>query len=166
MALFESLLQALNDRDVRYVVVGGLAVVLHGHARLTADLDLVVDLAPAEARKAMDALLAAGLEPRLPVDATDFADASTRESWSRRNMRVFSLVDPGDPLHEVDVFVENPIDFGELWERAKIVTLGSEVARIASIDDLIAMKRMAGRAQDLADIEALEVIRDAGTHNG
>ena len=50
--LFEPVLEALNARDVRYVVVGGLAVVLHGHARLTADLDIAVDLSPGQAAKA------------------------------------------------------------------------------------------------------------------
>lgn len=137
-------------------------MVLHGYARLTADLDLAVDLAPAQALKAMQTLLAVGLQPRLPVDATDFADAPTRTSWRRRQMRVFSMVDPHDPLREVDVFVENPIDFTELWARSEVVSLGATVARIASIEDLITMKREAGRPQDLADIEALEVIREAG----
>jgi hypothetical protein len=44
MAVFEPLFKALNDAEVRYLVVGGLAVVLHGHPRLTANVDLVVDL--------------------------------------------------------------------------------------------------------------------------
>jgi hypothetical protein len=160
--VFESILEALNDQGVRYVIVGGLAVVLHGHARLTADLDLAVDPAPSEALKSMQALHSAGLQPRLPVDAIDFADASTRKSWGQRQMRIFSMFDPYDPLREVDVFVENPIDFNELWARSEVVSLGATVARIASIDDLITMKREAGRPQDLADIEALEVIREAG----
>jgi hypothetical protein len=156
------MLRTLNDHEVRYVVVGGLAVVLHGHARLTADLDLAVDLAPAEARKAIGALLSAGLQPRLPVDATDFADPSTREIWSRRNMRVFSMFDPDDPLREVDLFVKNPIDFAELWARASVVPLGSTHARIAAIEDLITMKREAARPVDLADIEALRIIASGG----
>ena len=46
MALFEPVFRALNDTGARYVVVGGLATVLHGYARFTADADLVVDLAP------------------------------------------------------------------------------------------------------------------------
>jgi len=45
VAIFAPVFEALNGARVRYVVVGGVAVVLHGHARLTTDLDLVVDLA-------------------------------------------------------------------------------------------------------------------------
>ena len=54
--LLEPIFDALNRADVRYVVVGGLATVLHGYARLTADVDLIVDLVPAEARKTIAAI--------------------------------------------------------------------------------------------------------------
>jgi hypothetical protein len=64
-------------------------------------------------------------------------------------------------MREVDLFVEHPIPFEALWGRAEIITLESTAVRIASIEDLVAMKRIAGRPQDLIDIEALEAIRDA-----
>ncbi|MBI2878601.1 MAG: hypothetical protein HYY19_02645, partial [Candidatus Rokubacteria bacterium] len=51
-----------------------------------------------------------------------------------------------------------PIDFDELWSRSDIIELSHTTVRIASIPDLIRLKRLAGRAQDLADIEALEII--------
>ena len=68
-------------------------------------------------------------------------------------MRVFSMWDPANPMREVDLFVEHPIDFDELWNRSEIINLSHTVARIASIPDLIRLKRLAGRPQDLADIE-------------
>lgn len=159
VALFEPIFAALNRAGVRYVVVGGVAVVLHGHPRLTADLDLAVDLAPAEARKAIDALLGLGLRPRAPVDPAGFADPATRSRWiAERGMRVFSMWDPEDPMRVVDLFVENPIDFEELWSRSEDVPLSGTTARVASIPDLIRLKRLAGRPEDALDIEALEAI--------
>ena len=67
MSLFEPIFAALENGAVRYVVVGGLATVLHGYARLTADVDLIVDQAPDEARKAIRVLAALGFIPRAPA---------------------------------------------------------------------------------------------------
>jgi hypothetical protein len=91
VALFEPVFDALERNDVRYVVVGGVAVVLRGHARLTADLDLAVDLSRDEAMKAVDTLVGLGMKP------------------AERGMQVFSMWNPSDPMLSVALFVENPI---------------------------------------------------------
>lgn len=162
MALFEPLFKALNDAGVRYVVVGGLAVVLHGHARLTVDVDLVVDLDEGQALKAIDALVNLGLRPRVPVNPRDFADRSIREAWIRdRGMQVFSMFDPSNPMRVVDLFVEHPVPFEELWSRSQVFELRDTTVRVAAIPDLIHLKRLADRPQDRADIEQLEAILKA-----
>jgi len=157
--MFEDLLAYLEGAGVRFVVVGGVAVVIHGHARLTADVDLVIDLAPENVRLAIDALTSRGFRPTLPVNATDFADEATRRQWvEARNLQVFSLVDPANPFIGVDLFAREPIPFHELWSHAEIIDLNGHPIRIASLDDLIRMKQTAGRPQDIADIEELERI--------
>lgn len=169
MALFEPLFHALNATGVRYVVVGGVAAVLQGHARLTVDVDLVVDLEPHAARAFMNALVGLGFVPRVPVDPLDFASPDIRESWRRdKGMQVFTMIDRANPMLVVDVFVSHPIDFNDLWSRADTVELPTATVRIASIPDLIAMKRLAGRPQDLIDIERLEAIlkRRGGPSDG
>lgn len=65
MSVFKPIFQILNTAEVRYVVVGGLATVLHGYARLTADVDVAVDLAPEEATKMIQALVARGFRPQV-----------------------------------------------------------------------------------------------------
>lgn len=161
MTLFEPVLAALERADVRFVVVGGVAVVLHGHPRMTADLDLVIDLAAEPAGRAIAALVDLGLEPRLPVDPRTFADPDVRRAWAEeRNLTVFTMLDPKDPLLDVDLFAASPLPFDELWERATLVHLDGQTVRIASLDHLIAMKKTAGRPQDLADVAALEALGD------
>jgi len=160
MSLFEPIFAALENGAVRYVVVGGMATVLHGYARLTADIDLIVDLEPNEALKAIRTLTALGFVPRAPVNAEDYADANVRRVWfDDKGMRVLSFWDPSHPMREVDLFVENPIDFELLYERSELVALATTKVRIASIEDLIQLKRLANRPEDQRDIEALQAIR-------
>jgi predicted nucleotidyltransferase len=157
---FTQAMVALAEAGVRFVVVGGVAVVLQGHARLTVDLDVVLDLAEENVRAAIDVLTSSGLHPRLPVSAQDFADPATREGWVReRGLVVFSLHDPSDARREVDLFAQYPLPFEDLWARADVVEIPGTTVRVASIDDLIAMKETARRPQDLADIAALRALR-------
>jgi hypothetical protein len=64
-----TILRALNDANVRYLIVGGLAVVAHGYVRFTQDIDLVVQLERENVLRAMNALTAIGYRPLIPVDA-------------------------------------------------------------------------------------------------
>ncbi len=160
LARYESILSALQADGVRYVIAGGFAVNLHGFLRFTKDLDLLIDLAPANAALAMDVLAACGLKPRVPVPLSDFADPEKRRDWAdSRNMLVFQVWHPSDPFCTVDVFIRNPIDFEALWQRSNMASLGRTDCRIASIEDLIAMKSQAGRPQDLRDIDELRRIQ-------
>lgn len=159
MPLYEPLFRALNASGTRYVVVGGVATVLHGYARFTADVDLVLDLERVAAESAMKALAALGLRPRVPVNLEDFANERLRETWIRdKGMQVFSLFKPDDPLLAVDVFAEHPVDFEGLYGRAEVCDLGAVPVRIASIPDLIHLKRLADRPRDREDVEKLEEI--------
>jgi len=150
-------LTALTEAGVRYVVVGGVAVALHGHLRATVDLDLVIDLVPENAGRAIDTLCALGLQPRLPVAARDFVDEQIRREWvERRNLMVFSMWDPKNPTVEVDIFAAPPIAPALMLADAELVALGDLQVPVASTAHLIQMKRLAGRPQDLVDIDKLE----------
>jgi hypothetical protein len=157
MSIVRDVARALTLAKVRFVIIGGVAVVLHGHLRATKDLDLVIDLSPDEARRAMDVLTVCGLQPNIPIKAHDFADPDKRRDWiEHKNMMVLQMIDPSDPRRNVDVAVEYPIEFEHLWSRAKLLRLDDVMVRVASIPDLIVMKTRAGRPQDLSDIEALK----------
>lgn len=158
--MFEKVFDALGTAGVRYVVVGGVAVVLQGYARMTLDIDLVVHLEDANLGRAIDALERAGLKPLLPVRARDFADAKTRQDWvDNRNMLVFTMRDDSlRPPLVVDIFAREPFPFDEFWRRATPVVVSNQEVRVASIEDLVRMKQDTGRAKDLDDIEKLTEI--------
>ena len=159
MQLFEPIFQALETGRVRYVAVGGIATILHGVIRLTRDIDLVVDLDPVEARRAIEVLGSLGFTPSVPIRADEFADPARRASWVReKHMVVLSLHDPRGYV-AVDLFVEYPMDFEQLWARSEVMQVGETSIRVASLDDLIRLKREAGRPQDLVDVGRLEQVR-------
>jgi len=160
MQYFRPLLAALNEAGARYIVVGGLATILHGYPRITGDIDLIIDLQQDEALKSVSALTALGFFPLAPVPAADFAEKEKRESWRKeKGMLVFSMWQRGEVARVVDLFIENPYPFDEMYARAKIVDLGDALEiRIASIDDLIGMKTGTGRAKDEEDVIRLREI--------
>lgn len=153
-------LTALEREGVRYLVVGGVAVVLHGHLRTTVDLDLVVQLEPENVERAIRVFRELGFEPRVPVPLESFGDAGERARWVReKNARVFSLWHPREPGFLVDLFVQEPFDFEERYRRASVARLDDAEVRVLALDDLVEMKRESGRSQDLSDVDALQALR-------
>jgi hypothetical protein len=156
---FDTIFAVLQKTGVRYVVVGGVAVNLHGYQRFTKDVDVVIELVADRALKALQALEAIGYKPTMPVKLTDFADPAIREGWIRdKGMMVFQMYSDQTRM-SIDVFVQYPLDFDELWDQGTKIDLPSTSLRIASIDHLILMKLKASRPQDLLDIEQLEKIK-------
>ena len=76
-------------------------------------------------------------------------------------MKVFSFVDPAGASAGVDILAAYPLDYAGLFARAVMANLGQTPVRVCSIEDLIAMKRLANRRHDLDDIEDLERILHA-----
>ena len=137
---YTDVLARLAQDGVRCVIVGGVAVVLHGHVRPIADLDLVVDPTPAAAQQAMQSLAAAGFAPTLPLPLASVV--------------VLRLFDPRQ--REVDAFARYPIPFAELERDALEARVGDVPLRIASREHLLRAKRTFARVHDLQDVAALE----------
>ena len=159
MIPFEKVFRLLSEHEIRYVIVGGIAVILHGSPRLTADLDIIIDLDPLNARQAIEVLQRAGFMAEIPVDIREFADKEIRRGWiSEKNMKALSLHDHEMPPTVIDILADSPIAFEDLYQRAKRISLDELTLRIASIPDLIELKRLSGRPEDLRDIAELEKI--------
>jgi len=158
---YKALFEQLNSSRCGFVVVGGLAVILHGHARLTTDTDLVVDLSAAELPAFLDVLDNLGFRPRVPVELRSFCNPELRRLWQQeKGMQVFSLFHPDQPRWVIDLFTESPIAFHDLSRRSVLKEIERTPVRVASIDDLIAMKRIADRDIDRSDIESLKQIKE------
>lgn len=139
------ILSALAAHDVRYIVIGGLAVQAHGHPRTTQDLDLVPEPTPANQARLVAALTALGARP---------VGAPLPGPVSIPTTGVLELdTDAGG----VDIHVAPPgaAPYADLRRRALVLELDGGPVAVAGRDDLIAMKRASGRPIDRGDIIAL-----------
>jgi len=159
----ETIFEALNDAGVEYLVVGGLAVNAHGYVRMTMDVDLVIGLEPENILAGLRALEDAGFRPSIPVTHKQFADPANRERWrAEKDMRVLKLWSDAAPLTPLDVFVYEPFDFDCEYAAAVRTSIKEGVdVPIVRLATLLSMKEAAGRPQDLADIDALNRVKDA-----
>lgn len=159
----EAIVRVLNDADVKYLIVGGLAVVAHGYGRVTFDVDLVVQLQPQNVRHAMKALESLAYRPLVPVSAEDFADPAIRQSWIRdKGQVVFQLHSDRHLETRIDLFVTEPFDFEDEYAHALRgeILPGLEV-RFVSIETLIRMKEAAGREKDREDVRQLRKLMES-----
>ena len=157
----EAIVRALNAANVRYLIAGGLAVVAHGYVRFTADIDLILDLEPANVKHAMAAFKRLGYRPRAPVDLDDFADPVKRAEWVRdKGLTVFSLYSSEHLATEIDLFVDVPLDFDEGYRTAaRMEVAPGAAATFIGLQELLRLKQLAGRDQDLLDIDRLKALQ-------
>ena len=158
--VYFDLFQAFEERDLDYVVIGGVALVMHGVVRMTADLDLMVALTPENLRKLVDVMARLGYRPRIPEPAEALLDQRKRQEWrDEKHMEAFSFYAPRQPLALIDIMINEPLDYRTMHANAVRMELRGLSIPVAAIDDLIVLKRQAGRPQDLEDIRALEELR-------
>lgn len=150
---------ALSEGQVQYVLVGGLAVQLHGYMRSTFDIDLVLAMDDGNLSRFIEVAKRFGLKPSIPVPIDSLRNAEQIEQWYReKGMLAFALREPQTGGGVVDVMVRPEVPFEQLMENAVAGQLLGRQVWIASIDDLLTLKRIADRPKDRLDIEALEKI--------
>jgi hypothetical protein len=153
------LFSSLDRHRVRYVLVGGLAMNLHGVPRTTMDVDLVIALD----RENQDAFLAAtselGLTPVLPVALADLFDADKRREWAQtKNMIAFAMRPQDTQGPTVDVLIEPRIAIDDALRRVLWRDIQNVRVPLAAVEDMIRLKENTGRLQDQSDIEHLRRI--------
>ena len=135
---------ALNEESARYLVIGGIACILHGYVRATTDVDILVERSAENIRRVLDALSAVGY---------GFAKEFTVEDILAKPITIIG----DDPA--VDIFqVAWSVKYDQAVDRSSVVEVDGVRIPLIGLDDLIATKRT-GRPLDTADVEALEEIR-------
>ncbi len=140
-----------EEAKIPYAVVGGYAVAFHGAPRGTFDIDFAIRWSLDNLEKVEKVLKKLGLVSRIPVDAKTIY-AFRDEYVQNRNLIAWNFYNPVRPNEQVDIIINYDL------AKAHIKTIRTHSGNIIilSKDDLIAMKRAAGRPQDLEDIKSLE----------
>ncbi len=143
---FKELLESLNKYKVRYLLIGGYAVGMHGYSRATEDIDFFVAREEDNAKRIVEALTEFGLGgPDL-----------TTEIFTSEN----SLVIMGVAPLAVDILnYLKEVNFDSAFEKRKIVTCEGVEINVISYDDLLKNKIAVGRHKDLSDVEYLNRIK-------
>lgn len=143
---FKELLEEFARSKVEVVLVGGYAVAFHGRPRATKDLDLLLEGSMENLSRAADALRRFGAPP-----AVAHAVGSMNET---------EVVFLGQPPLRIDLLRSiDGVSTADVLARAVAAVISGVGVQIISLDDLIANKRAAGRPQDLADAQLLELSR-------
>jgi hypothetical protein len=139
---FREFIELLNNNDVRYLVVGGYAVALHGHPRYTKDIDIWIELTPENADRVVQALEQFGFGS-LGLKPADFLEPS-------------QVIQLGYPPRRIDLLTSlKGVDFNDCYQdRTTIVIEGMNIDFI-NLANLKKNKQATGRHQDLADLENL-----------
>lgn len=147
MFLFE-VTDAFEAAKLKYAVVGGYALALHGIVRATMDIDFVLNLRESDFELAEKTLKKVGLQSRLPIRAQDVFKMR-KEYIANRNLLAWSFVDFDNPTRQVDILIIK--DLRKL-EIERISVEGRKIT-VVSLKELLKLKIESGRPQDLIDIE-------------
>lgn len=151
MTALEKICAALKRAGVRYAIVGGHAVALHGAVRGTVDIDVAISWSRKSLSSTEKALKEIGLVSRLPITADDIFDFR-KEYIENRNLTAWNFYNPDDLSVQVDIIISYDLK----GKRTKRIQLASGPVQILDLRELIKMKRESGRPQDIEDVHALE----------
>ena len=140
---FKEFIQSLNDNGVRYLVVEGYAVALHGYPRYTKDMDVWVEMTSENAFKVVKAL-----------DQFGFGSLDLKESDFVIPDQIIQL---GYPPRRIDILTTLPsVEFSECYPSRTTVDIEGVSVNFIDHENLRKNKKATGRHQDLADLENLE----------
>lgn len=151
----------LSYGEIRYLICGGLATNLYGVQRMTADIDIILDLNLVNLEAFQKVMEKMNYKPTIPINITELSDHNKLLEYKKeKNLIAYSYFNAKKEFIQVDVITEFPFNFEEMWNRRRIDKDYGFEMYIIELNDLIEMKTRAGRNQDLTDAIYLKKVRD------
>ena len=158
----EDIVAVLAKHEVTYLLCGGFAVSLYATPRITADIDILLHFEHENVQRFMAAIDELQYKNQLPLQFEVLVDEETRRKYiAERNLIAYSFYSTLRGRMTLDVLVDVPIPFEELWQRKQIRTSENGYpVQLIGREDLIRLKEYAGREQDKADIILLSRVQN------
>ncbi|MHA1377216.1 MAG: DUF6036 family nucleotidyltransferase [Candidatus Helarchaeota archaeon] len=157
---YYEIFEVFYQKQIKYLIVGGMAINLYGVPRLTQDLDIIISMDKNNVLKMNHTLKELRYKPRLPVNPDDLTHPEVVKDWiENKNLKAFSFFHIEENFKVIDIILAHHFDFDEVYQKKTIKKVGSIEIYLISIDDLILMKQDVKRAQDLSDIEMLKKLK-------
>ncbi len=145
--------ESLSAANINYAIVGGYAVALHGAVRGTVDVDLLIEWQREQLIAFEQCMLNLGLVSKLPIDAEQLFHFKD-EYINNRNLIAWNFYHPKDMTQQVDLIINQNLETKDVIEK----WVDNQSIQILNKERLIAMKKKAGRPQDIEDIKSLELL--------
>lgn len=147
------LFQKLQEKEVKYLICGGLAVNIYGIPRMTADIDLLLDFNERNIHSFEDVIESFNYRPILPINLNSIISSEERNRLKEeKNLIAFSYYNSFQNQMSVDVLLHCPLSFEEMWEQKEVRLVDEVSINLTSVDHLIEMKKFSDRTQDRQDI--------------
>ena len=159
MAHHETILNALTDAGVEFIVGGGMACILQGVERLTMDVDVAVMMQEKNWERLVKVTENLGLIPRVPLNPRSLIEPAVRRVvLDEKKAIVFTFLHPDRPSLQLDVFLRPDLAYEVLLQDAEWMNLEGRKIQVLNRQKLLALKKaiQPPRPKDLLDIAALE----------
>lgn len=161
MNLFERVFRELNKAKVKYLVVGGVAVNLHGYLRSTGDLDLLLLLNEKNIEGMDKVMQKLKYSSRLPVSIFALGDQKQVKRWLKeKNMKAYTFNPPKNNPLQIDIVIEESLKFPDFYKKRIIKSISKLKIPVVSVADIIKMKKKANRDQDKLDLKILNYLSE------
>lgn len=156
MNYYKKIFAALNDANIRYIIVGGVAMNLLGYPRFTGDIDILLALDKVNLAKMASLMKHMGYERRVPIAIEELGEEQKVIALMKnKNLIAYTFANVSNPLFSIDVIVGDSLKFSIYEKYCGQIAVWDITVPVVSIDDLITMKRKTKRKKDDDDVALL-----------
>lgn len=153
MNVYRKIFGALNAANIRYIIVGGVAMNLLGYPRFTGDIDILLALDEENLAKMAALMRKMGYEKRIPVSIEELGDEKKVLNLMKiKHLIAYTFANAAKPQFSIDVIVGESLKFNDYEKRCNHAQAWDIAIPVVDIDDLIGMKKKTGRKKDANDV--------------